>query len=101
MRYAARQQEAAQEAVGKYSRARVETSRGDPPRFRSCVAGGRSSRKEIERAADEIAHLEAEMKRLEDASSDPQQPRIRELKREIKKREQMAGATLAGSEAHA
>jgi len=51
--------------------------------------------KEIERAVEELSHLERELKRLEDRSGPPVQARVRELKREIKKREQAAGASLA------
>ena len=51
--------------------------------------------REIERAVDEISHLDRELKKLEDSQQPPvQQARLRELKREIKKREAIAGATL-------
>jgi RNA polymerase primary sigma factor len=48
----------------------------------------------IEKAAEEMAHLELEIRRLEPRKADNQN-RIRELKREIKRREQQAGAPLA------
>jgi len=48
----------------------------------------------IEKAVEEMALLESEVKRLEVAKSD-NAPRIRELRREIKKREAQAGATLS------
>ena len=50
--------------------------------------------REIERAVDEINHLDGEIKRLEARNLAINQPRLRELKREIKKRESVAGATL-------
>ncbi len=50
--------------------------------------------KEIERVADELSHLDAELRKLEDKGGLVYQARIRELKREIKKREQIAGASL-------
>jgi RNA polymerase primary sigma factor len=77
-------------AVMKYSRGRVETSRS----IRAIpFLGSRWKQfgKELERAADELAQLEAELKRLDD--SDP--ARVRELRREARKRELMAGATLS------
>ena len=43
--------------------------------------------REIERAVDELNHLDRELKKLEARNNPAQQPRIRELKREIKKRE--------------
>jgi RNA polymerase primary sigma factor len=48
----------------------------------------------IEKAVEEMTHLEQEVRRLEVRKAD-NQGKIREIKREIKKREQHAGATLA------
>ena len=50
--------------------------------------------REIERAVDELNHLDRELKKLETKNNAAQQPRIRELKREIKKREVSAAASL-------
>jgi RNA polymerase primary sigma factor len=50
--------------------------------------------REIERAVDEISHLDGEIKRIEVRANPTQQLRLRELKREIKRREASAGATL-------
>ncbi len=50
--------------------------------------------KEIERAAEEISHLDLELRKMEERGGAALQPRIRELKREIKKRELQAGASL-------
>jgi RNA polymerase primary sigma factor len=50
--------------------------------------------KEIERTVEEISHLESELSELE-ARKDPNHSlRIRELRREVKRREQFAGASL-------
>ena len=50
--------------------------------------------REIDRAVEELNHLDRELKKLEAKNSAAQQPRIRELKREIRKREVSAAATL-------
>jgi RNA polymerase primary sigma factor len=50
--------------------------------------------REIERAVEEINQMDRELKKLEARNSAAQQPRIRELKREIRKREVTAGASL-------
>jgi RNA polymerase primary sigma factor len=51
--------------------------------------------KEIDRAAEELGHLDQELRRLELKGGVAAQPRVRELKREIKKREIAAGATIS------
>ena len=50
--------------------------------------------REIERAVEELNHLDREMKKLEGKNNAAQQARIRELKREIRKREVGAAASL-------
>jgi RNA polymerase primary sigma factor len=78
---------------GKLNRAKVETSlaiRRIP--FRGIK--WKEFSKEIERAVEEVSHLDSEVKKLEARSNAVNQPRIRELKREIRKREGIAGATL-------
>jgi RNA polymerase primary sigma factor len=50
--------------------------------------------RDIERSVDEMNHLDRELKKLESKSSVAQQVRIRELKREIRKREVAAAASL-------
>jgi RNA polymerase primary sigma factor len=77
----------------KVNRAKVETSLA----IRRVVF--RSSKwkefsREIERAVDELTHLDSEVKKLEAKNNPIQQARLRELKREIKKRESVAGASL-------
>jgi RNA polymerase primary sigma factor len=51
--------------------------------------------KGIERAVEELSALEAELRRIGDRSGAAAQSRARELKREIRKREVIAGAPLA------
>jgi RNA polymerase primary sigma factor len=50
---------------------------------------------EIERACEELVHLDAEVRRLEERGGVHSEAKIRELKREIRRREAAAGATLA------
>jgi RNA polymerase primary sigma factor len=78
-------------AVMKYSRARVETSRSIRA-IPFLSSRWKQFAKELERAADEMAQIETELKRLEDHGD---QSRVRELKRESRKRELMAGASLS------
>jgi RNA polymerase primary sigma factor len=81
-------------ALGKYKRALVAFSilfRSIP--FQTLV--WKRFTKEIERAVEELSHLHTEMKRWEEKSSATAQAKVRELKRDIKKKEQQAGATLA------
>jgi RNA polymerase primary sigma factor len=82
-------------AVSKYSRARVETSRS----IRGVAflsIRWKQFAKELERAAEELKQLEHELYRLEHSSAAAaNQPRIRELRRDIRKKEMMVGATLS------
>src|SRR6185436_7518936 len=50
--------------------------------------------REIERSVEEINHLDNEIRKLETRNNPVQQARLRDLKREIKRRESSAGATL-------
>jgi RNA polymerase primary sigma factor len=83
-----------QKAQMKHARAKVETSlaiRRIPwrsGRWRHFATG-------IEKAVEEMALIESDLKRLEGSSRLENQSRIRELKREMKKREAQAAATLA------
>ena len=79
--------------MGKLSRARVQTSvaiRRTPFLLRKWKEFSR----EIEQAVDELGHLDRELKKVEARGGAVAQQRIRELKREIRKREQQAGASL-------
>jgi RNA polymerase primary sigma factor len=51
--------------------------------------------KEIERAVEELGQLELELKRLQERGGSTAQSRIKELKREIRKRETVADAPMA------
>jgi len=78
-------------AVGKLNRSLVETSKAIrdihflPSRWKGFT-------KELELAAEELNHLEIELHKLEEKKKAENQPRIRELKREVKKREVTVGA---------
>ncbi len=50
--------------------------------------------KEIEHAVEQLAHLEAELRKLEGRSGLTAQARVRELRREVRKLETAAGASL-------
>ncbi|MGH9628701.1 MAG: RNA polymerase sigma factor RpoD [Bryobacteraceae bacterium] len=80
-------------ALGKLNRARIETSRAIRATPFLAIRWKQFG-KELERAIEELSHLDAELKRLEDKQSAVLQPRIRELRREIRKREAMAGASI-------
>ncbi|MBV9507431.1 MAG: RNA polymerase sigma factor RpoD [Acidobacteriia bacterium] len=77
----------------KVNRAKVETSLAIR-RVPLKTSKWKEFSREIERAVDELAHLDSEVRKLEIKNNPIQQGRLRELKREIKKREGVAGATL-------
>lgn len=80
--------------AGKLARARVETSvaiRRTPFVLRKWKDFG----KEIEQTVEELSHLDKELKKAESRGGHLLQARIRELKREIRKRETLAGASIA------
>ena len=78
----------------RFARARVEASRSirKVPFY---SIRWRQFSKEIERAVEELSHLDRELKKIEVRSGPASQARIRELKREVRKRETAAGATLS------
>jgi len=78
---------------GRLNRAKVETSLGIRHVPFKSIKWKEFSR-EIERAVDELTHLDNEVKRIEARNNPMQQIRLRELKREIKKRESVASASL-------
>jgi len=90
---------ARKKAYGKWMRAKVETSLAIR-RIPFILARWKDFSKEIERAVDELTHLDRELKKTEVKTGPVAQQRSRELKREIKKRELTAGAPL-GSEPQA
>ncbi|HWQ54866.1 MAG TPA: RNA polymerase sigma factor RpoD [Bryobacteraceae bacterium] len=78
----------------KLNRARVETSlaiRWIP--FKTLK--WKEFSKEIERAVEELTHLDHEARKIDPRSGPVQQQKLRELKREIRKRETLAVASLA------
>jgi RNA polymerase primary sigma factor len=78
---------------GRFRRARVQTSlviRSIP----FTLARWKEFTRSIEQAAEEIGCLENELRKLEGRSGPTAQARIRELRREIRKREAQAGASL-------
>jgi RNA polymerase primary sigma factor len=77
----------------KYYRAQVETSLAIR-RVPWVLIRWRDFTREIERAVEELNHLDRELKKLEAKNAVAMQIRIRELKREIRKREVTAGASL-------
>jgi len=79
--------------AGRLNRAKVETSlaiRRVP--FRSLK--WKEFSREIERSVDEITHIDSEIRKIETRNNPVQQARLRDLKREIRKREAAAGASL-------
>jgi RNA polymerase primary sigma factor len=80
--------------MGRMNRVRVEVSRA----IREVPFYGQQWRqfwKEIERVSEELSHLEQDLRRLESRSSPTAKAKAKELRREIRKREQAAGANLA------
>ena len=80
-------------ARGRVARAWVELSRAIR-RIPYYASQWKQFAKEIERAVEELSHLEQEVKKFEGRSSQAAQAKVRELKREIRKREHTAGATM-------
>ncbi len=79
--------------MGKLNRAKVEVSQSIR-RIPFVPIQWKQFAKEIERAVEEINHLDIEARKLEERGGVPGQARMRELRREIKKREAVAGAPL-------
>src|SRR5580700_2591049 len=79
--------------MGKCARSRVEVSKAirNVPFYNS---QWKAFGKEIERVVDEMSHLDLDLRKLEGRSSQTAQAKARELKREIRKREVTAGASL-------
>jgi RNA polymerase primary sigma factor len=78
----------------KLNRAKVETSLAIR-RVPFLLPKWKEFSKEIERAVEELTHLERELHKIENRAGVSAQNRARELKREIRKREATAGAPLA------
>ena len=80
--------------LGKLARAKVETSRAFR-RIPFLPMVWKHFSREIERAVEELSHLESELKRIHDRNGQGSQLKIKELRREIRKCEATAGAPLA------
>jgi len=83
-----------QRHTAKLNRAKVRLSRG----IRAIpfkVGMWLSYAAEVEHAAEELTHLDAEVRRLQERGSVHSDDKIRELKREIRRREATAGASFA------
>src|ERR1700682_6249203 len=78
----------------RLNRAKVETSLAIR-RVPFLLGKWKEFSKEIERAVEEVTHLERELQKIESRAGITAQNRARELKREIRKREAPAGAPLA------
>jgi RNA polymerase primary sigma factor len=80
--------------MGRTSRNRVEVSRAirKIPFYNS---QWKQFAKEIERVVDELTLLEQDLRKLESRSSQTAQSKAKELRREVRKREHAAGASVA------
>jgi RNA polymerase primary sigma factor len=81
-------------AVGRLMRARVETSLAIR-RAAFLPNKWKEFTREIERAVEELTQLDAELRRLQERNTQSAHARAKDLKREIRKREAVAGAPLA------
>lgn len=81
-------------AMGRWVRALIETSLAIRQIPFSLTVWKQFTR-ELERAADELARLENELKSITDTKDPAAQARIRELKRELRRQEQAVGGTLS------
>jgi RNA polymerase primary sigma factor len=81
-------------AMGKFMRCKVETSLAIR-RVPFLLHKWKEFTKEIERAVEEMAQLDSELRKFADRNSQAAQARVKELRREIRKRESVAGAPLA------
>jgi RNA polymerase primary sigma factor len=77
---------------GKLARARVSVSQAirKVPFY---LSQWKQFGKEIERVVEELSHLDQDLRKVETRTSQTAQSKARELRREIRKREQTAGAT--------
>lgn len=80
-------------AFNKYSRGRVETSRALRI-IPFLTSRWKQFAKELEHAAEELSQLETEGQRLESSADPNAQLRLRELRRDIRKKELIAGSSL-------
>ncbi len=79
--------------MGKVARGRIEVSLA----IRKCafyLSQWKQFAKEIERALEELSHMEQDLRKIESRNSQTALAKSKELRREIRKREQVAGANL-------
>ncbi len=79
--------------TGKLRRSKVETSISIR-RIPFALCHWKEFSRSIEKAVEEIACLESELRKIEGRSGPAVQSRVRELRREMRKREAIAGASL-------
>jgi RNA polymerase primary sigma factor len=79
--------------AGKLARARVQVSLAIR-KIPFYLSQWKQFSKEIERVVEEISHFEQDLRKIEGRSGQTAQAKARELRREIRKREQTAGASL-------
>jgi RNA polymerase primary sigma factor len=84
---------ARRKCAGKLARSRVETSLAIR-KIPFLLPKWKVFSKEIERAVEELGQFEADLKRLQERNGQASQSRIKELRREIRKREAVAGASV-------
>jgi RNA polymerase primary sigma factor len=80
--------------IGRMKRARVSVSQGirHIPYY---LQQWKEFTKEIEKVAEELSRLEADLRKIEGRSSQSAQSKSREIRREIRKREEAAGANMS------
>ena len=78
---------------GKFARCKVEISRC-MRRIPWYNSRWKQFSREIDRSIEEILILDTEMRKLDERGGPAVQPRVRELRKEVRKHEQMAGASL-------
>ncbi len=81
-------------AVSRWMRCKVETSQSIR-KVPFLALKWKEFTKEIEKAVDELSQIEIEVNKLLERNGQASQARIKELRREIRKRETIAGAPIA------
>jgi RNA polymerase primary sigma factor len=84
---------ARKKCIAKLGRAKVEDSQAIR-RIPFQLPRWKEFSKEIERAVEEIGQLEGDLRRMQERNGQANQNKIKELRREIRKRETVAGAGL-------
>jgi RNA polymerase primary sigma factor len=79
--------------MGKLARARVQVALAIR-KIPFYLSQWKQFSKEIDRVVEEMTHLEQDLRKLEGRKNQAAEAKCRELKREVRKREQLVGATL-------